>query len=129
MSVETPGVSGTHRVARADGDNDGECAFVLDGIGSGAGSVNFCNAPSQSGSAYCPPHHAFCHLPAGSVAERQRLREIEALANAVGGTQGRAARAPPAPLLRRFDRLARVFSRPRCSLIVLTVAADDTAIR
>ena len=109
-----------HRDSQRDGDNDSGCAFVLDGIGRGPGSVNFCNAPNQSGSAYCPPHHAFCHLPTGSVAERQMLHEIEALANAVGGTQGRAARAPPAPLLRRFDRLARVFSRPKCSLIVLS---------
>jgi hypothetical protein len=129
MSDETPGVCEGERGNR---ENDGGCAFVIDGAGvadgvgtgRGPGSVKFCSAPRQPGSAYCPRHHAFCHLSNGSAGERQRLREIEALAKAVGGTQGRAERHPSAQLLRRFDRLARVFPRPKSSLIVLIVVED-----
>jgi hypothetical protein len=92
MSVET---SRVHEGTQQNGADDGGCAFVLDGIGRLAVGVNFCNEPRQPGSAYCPGHHANCHLPNGSEAERQQLREIEALARAVGGRQGRAARHPP----------------------------------
>ena len=109
MSGETPGA---RQGAQGNHEDDGGCAFVLGGTGSGPGSVNFCNAPRQPGSAYCPPHHACCHLANGSAAERRQLCEIEALAKAVGGTQGRATRHPPARLLRRLDRVARAFLRP-----------------
>jgi hypothetical protein len=111
MSDETPGV---YQGAQGSRENDGGCAFVLDStgvLGGGRGSANVCNAPRQPGSAYCPPHHACCHLANGSAAERRQLCEIEALAKAVGGTQGRATRHPPARVLRRLDRVARAFSR------------------
>jgi hypothetical protein len=108
---------------RAD---DGGCAFVLDGVGRCSGLVNFCNEPRQPGSAYCPRHHASCYLANGSDAERRQLREIEALAKAVGGKQGRAARSPPAPLLRRLDRVARVLSRAKGSSFVPEDADGDT---
>jgi hypothetical protein len=121
MSDETPEA---HRGWQDSAGIDGGCAFVLDAPGGGPGPVNFCNAPLRPGSAYCTPHHACCHLPNGSAAERRQLREIEALAKAVGGTQGRAARHPPAHLLRRFDRVARAFSRLNCSLIVPIVLED-----
>jgi hypothetical protein len=87
------------------------CAFVLDSADGQAGRV-LCGASLQPGSAYCQPHHAICHLPAGSLAERRQLREIAALAKAVGGKQGRAASAPPPILLRRLKRIERAFSRP-----------------
>jgi hypothetical protein len=116
MSFEMPRVrEGSQR----DGAVEDGCAFVLDGLGGGSVCANFCNEPRQSGSAYCPAHHASCHLPNGSDAERQQMREIEALAKAVGGKQGRAARHPPAPLLRRFDRVARAFLRSKSSSFVL----------
>ena len=83
------------------------CAFVLDAVD----PVRVCGAPAQSGSAYCEPHHALCHLPAGSAAERRQLREIAALAKAVGGKQGRIASGPPPVLLRRLRRIERAFSR------------------
>lgn len=86
------------------------CAFVLDGADGDAVRV-LCGAPLQPGSPYCQPHHALCHLPAGSVAERRQLREIAALAKAVGGKRGRAATAPPAVWLRRLKRIERAFSR------------------
>jgi hypothetical protein len=86
------------------------CAFVLDGADGEAARV-LCGAPLQPGSAYCHPHHALCHLPAGSLAERRQLREIAALAKAVGGKQGQAGSAPSAVWLRRLKRIERAFSR------------------
>ena len=102
--------SGHRQALIAEPDIPG-CAFVLDG----AGPVRLCGAPAQSGSAYCGPHHALCHLPAGSLAERQQLREIAALAKAVGGKQGRVASSPPPMLLRRLKRIERAFSRSKRS--------------
>jgi hypothetical protein len=100
-------------LAIADLGNAG-CAFVLDDVDGEAAPI-CCGAPLRPGSAYCPSHHALCHLPAGSVAERRQLREIAALAKAVGGKQGRAASAPPTVLLRRLKRIERAFSRPNRS--------------
>ena len=110
----------THSTQRpAEGDPDAEygCAFVLRG-GDGPPGGAFCEAPRRPGSAYCPQHHALCHLPSDSVAERQRLREIEALAEAVGGKRGRPTRTPPPRLLRRLDRIARAASSPDRSCFV-----------
>jgi hypothetical protein len=125
MWSETPTA---REAAQGNRENGGGCAFVLDGAagdpGHGPGCVSSCNAPRQPGSPYCPRHHAFCHLPNGSAAERQMLREIEALAKAVGGTQGRAARYPTARLLRRLDRLARAVPPAKIPLIVLIVLED-----
>jgi len=111
-------MSGPHQSLDGEGERHDGCAFVLDNPGCSPGPVKFCNAQSQPGSAYCPPHHAWCHLPNGSAAERRQMREIEALAEAVGGKQGRVARRPPAQLLRRLDRVARASSSPNCSLNV-----------
>lgn len=86
------------------------CAFVLDSADAQAERV-LCGAPLQPDSPYCEPHHAVCHLPAGSPAERRQLREIAALAKAVGGKQGRTTSAPPSRLLRRLKRIERAFSR------------------
>ena len=116
--------SGSHQNSHRGGEHRGECAFVLDAPGCGPSLVNYCSAPSQPGSAYCPPHHAFCHLSNGSAAERRQLHEIEALAEAIGGKQGRAARHPPARLLRRLDRIARATAPTKKSLIVLIVLED-----
>ena len=90
---------------------DEGCAYPLDAGGR-------CGAERQAGSSYCAHHHALCHLPEGSRRGRRKLRETEALATAVGGRQGRPARLPPAPLLRRLENTARRFSRPNCSRIV-----------
>jgi hypothetical protein len=115
MWDEIPGV---RERAREDEEDNLGCAFVIDGIDPVPGRVNFCRAPCEPGSAYCPRHRALCHLPEGSAAEIRQLREIEALAEAVGGRQGRAARHPPEQLLRRLDGIARASSRPSRSLIV-----------
>ncbi len=125
------GTSRAREGEQCNQENDAGCAFVLDGADHRRACVNFCDAPRQPGSAYCPRHHALCHLSNGSAAERQRLREIEALATAVGGTQGRAARHPTAQLLRRFDRLARAYSPSKNPVTVLIVLEDtdgDTTV-
>jgi hypothetical protein len=100
---------------RADGRG---CAFVLDGVDAAPTRTRFCAAPRQTGSAYCPRHHARCRLPGGSAAETLQLREIEALATAVGGRQGRVTRQPPPRLLRRLDRVVRTVSYLNSSCIV-----------
>src|SRR5579864_3963234 len=84
----------------------------------GAAGAAACGEPRLAASAYCPEHHALCHLAPGSAEEARRLREIEALAQAVGGRLGRDARSPPDALLRRWQRLERAFSRPQCSRYV-----------
>lgn len=91
---------------------DAGCAFVLSDAGPASGAFAQCGAPAQPGSPYCRPHHALCHLPSGSVAERRQLREIAALAKVVGGRQGRSALGPPEMLLRRLKRIEKAFSRP-----------------
>jgi hypothetical protein len=103
-------IAGIREPAAGNAEPDCGCSFVIDGGDAGPGSVNFCSAPRQAGSAYCSRHRALCHLPRGSAAEGQQLRAIDALANAVGGRQGREARHPPDRLLRRLDRIARAFS-------------------
>jgi hypothetical protein len=109
-------------------EGGGGCAFVLEeGRGSGASAGNpFCNANCQAGSPYCPQHHRLCHLKSGSDAERRQLCEMEALAQAVGGRQGRPARSPPDGVLRHIERLERVFLRLDCSRIVLKQEARMT---
>src|SRR3954447_20185977 len=79
-------------------------------------------APRRAGSAYCPIHHALCYLLPESLAERRKLKEIEALAGAVGGKSGRPARRPPPRFLDRMDRVSRGALRPQCSRIVLNGA-------
>jgi hypothetical protein len=99
-------------------ESDDSCAFVLDGDTTGIARQTCCAAPRRAGSAYCHAHHALCYLPSESPAERRKLKEIEALAAAVGGKNGRPARRPPPRFLQRMDRISRAASRPSCSRIV-----------
>jgi hypothetical protein len=115
-------IPGTCQDAELDRQEGGGCVFVLDGADAVPPRSGFCDAPRQPGSSYCARHHARCHLPSGSAAERRQLCEIEALARVVGGKQGREASQPPDRLLRRLDRVARAVSRPKCSRIVPTEA-------
>ena len=99
---------------RPDDREDCGCAFPL-----GAdGAPLACGAPRRPGSSFCPEHHALCHLPPGGLAERRALAEEEALARAVGGRLGREAREPPDALLRRLDRISRLFFCPKSSRYV-----------
>lgn len=89
------------------------CAFLIEprpGAAGPAAAVRFCGMPCLPGSAYCPEHHVACHIAPGSHSEHRKLREIEALATAVGGKQGRVTRDPPKTLLRRLGRIERNFS-------------------
>jgi hypothetical protein len=54
-------------------------------------------------------------LARGGQSEEQGLREIEALAAAVGGRQGDRAAAPSRRLMRRLLRIERRFARPHRS--------------
>jgi hypothetical protein len=85
------------------------CAYVLGEATIHAGATQRCGRPRRAGSSYCPEHHARCHLPAGSAAERRRLHRFETLALAVGGRCGRDARAPSLGSLSRIGRLSRIF--------------------
>lgn len=111
----------------ASGVERAGCAFIVDGSSEGAR----CNAPRRRSSPYCPAHHARCHLAAGSGAERRQLREIEALAKAVGGKRAGPAEQfggqPPEAVLRRLDRAARAVPRPNSSRFVRNNAASATA--
>jgi hypothetical protein len=94
----------------AAADEEGCAYLVEDGVG--------CGAPRRAGSPYCEHHHRRCRVAGGSSGERRRLREAEALANAVGGRRGRDTRLPPDPFLRRMENIARGFLRPSRSRIV-----------
>lgn len=85
-----------------DGEAEG-CAYLLDTADGAARQP--CAAPLRPGSSYCPAHHALCHLAGGSAAEAGRLREVEKLANAVGGRRGGGCGGGPSQ--RFLDRLER----------------------
>jgi hypothetical protein len=112
-------IYGPSRNDKGNGDymtgalEDCGCVFVVEADGQ-AGS-RYCGAPRRPGSAYCPEHHDRCRLPEGSKGARRRLREIEALAEAVGGKIRSAARQPSDAEL---DRLERVSLRPTRSRYV-----------
>src|SRR5690242_3026494 len=105
MPMRTPNSAESR--ADAEPEPDGGCAFVLDGDIRTIAGRTFCAAPRRPGSAYCHAHHAVCHLPSDSLAEERKLKEIEALAEAVGGKSGRPTRRPPSRFLQRMDRVSR----------------------
>ena len=96
----------------AESEPDDGCAFVLEGDSRATAGQVYCAAPRRPGSAYCHAHHALCYLPSESLAERRKLKEIEALAEAVGGRSGRPARRPPPRFLQRMDRVSRAAFAP-----------------
>ncbi|MGD9614219.1 MAG: hypothetical protein AB7H90_11500 [Alphaproteobacteria bacterium] len=103
----------------AEPEPEGGCAFVFDRESRAATGQTCCAAPRRLGSVYCPEHHAVCYLPSESLAERRKLKEIEALAEAVGGRSGRPTGQPSPRFLRRMDRISRAALRPKCSRVVL----------
>jgi len=82
------------------------CGFILDD----GGPRRCCGAECRPGSAYCPEHHALCHVAGGSTAETRRLREVEALATAVGGRRGSNGMAPSRRFLSKLEHTIREFS-------------------
>ena len=91
-------------------ENETVCAFV---IGEGQARRS-CGRVVRTGSAYCPDHHAVCHIKGGTSEEVRRLLEVEMLANAVGGRRARGGE-PTRRFLKRVENAVRTFSRPRCS--------------
>jgi hypothetical protein len=82
------------------------CAYILDDCGVG----RVCGAPRRQASSYCPTHHTLCHVAYGSPAETDHLRQVEALATAVGGRRSRESGGPSRRFLKRLERAARAFS-------------------
>src|SRR3954468_9354561 len=127
MSIATPYGAELPTHAQAEhiqAEPEGGCAFVLDRDTGAAAGQSRCGAPRRLGSAYCHEHHALCYLPSRSLAEHRKLREIDALAEAVGGRSGRPARQPPPRFMRRMNQISRAALRPKCSRIVLLKEAD-----
>jgi hypothetical protein len=89
-----------------DHDHGVACAY----ISGEKGDRRMCGAPRRLGSPYCPDHHVLCHVPCGTTEEIKRLREVEALANAVGGRRTRDAGGPSRRFLRRLENAVRGFS-------------------
>jgi len=87
------------------GDDEIEmgCAYILD---EGDGR-KICGIPCRTASPYCRQHHARCHVAYGSDGEADHLREVEALAKAVGGRRSRAGGGPSRQFLKRLERVAR----------------------
>lgn len=83
------------------------CAYII----GDNGLRHTCGEPLRPGSAYCPRHHALCHIRCGSKAEITRLREVETLASAVGGRQCRPAGGPSERFLRRLEHVVRDLAR------------------
>lgn len=91
---------------REDLADDPGCAFVIDE----PSGRQACGAPRRQGSSYCPHHHALCYVVSGSDAEHKRLREVEALASAVGGRRGRRQSTPSRQFLQRLEQTVRGLS-------------------
>lgn len=87
-------------------DGDSKCAYIW----GENGERRYCGAPRRSGSAYCSEHHMLCHVPCGTPEEIKRLREVEVLANAVGGRRTRHGSGPSPRFLRRLEHIAGPFS-------------------
>lgn len=60
-------------------DDDG-CAYLIQE----GRSHHRCGDPQRLDSAYCPHHHAICHLTKGSEKEAYQLRLFDSLARAGG---------------------------------------------
>ena len=104
-------VISTVPVGWEDVQDEPGCAYILDECD----SRRVCGAPLKADSAYCRDHHAICHVAYGSEAEADHLRQVEAIAKAVGGRRSRHGIRPSGRFLRRIERASRGFSRPECS--------------
>lgn len=100
--------------SQAGVDDDPGCAYV---IGEPRGQ-KICGATRRASSSYCPHHHSLCHVVSGSKAENRRLREVEALASAVGGRRARQGIGPSRRFLERLEDAVRGSSWPTRSLFV-----------
>jgi len=85
-----------------DLEPDGGCAYIIDD-----NRRKPCGAVRQPFSSYCSYHHSLCYIVCGSKAEDERLREVEALASAVGGRNGRRGAQPSRHFLKRLEQTVR----------------------
>jgi len=93
----------------ANSDYAGElddCCYIVDD----GDAPRRCGAVQRPGSSYCPPHHALCHVAGGTRAEARRLREVEALASAVGGRRGNGGAGPSRHFLKKLEQAVRALS-------------------
>jgi len=91
---------------RPDHRTDDMCCYIL----GDQTERRQCGALRRLGSPYCADHHALCHVPVGTVEEIERLREVEALATAVGGRKARDSSEPSKRFLKRLEHAVRSFS-------------------
>ena len=66
-----------------------------------------CGAPRKRASSNCLHHHPLCRIACGTKAETDRLREVEALATAVGGRRARRRAEPSRQFLNRLEQAVR----------------------
>jgi hypothetical protein len=92
-------------LAIEDLEKDGGCAYIV----AESGSRRSCGATRRPSSSYCPHHHSLCYIVCGSKAETDRLREVEALASAVGGRRARLRAEPTRQFLKRLEQTVREF--------------------
>jgi hypothetical protein len=97
------------RLLAAENREEEGCAYLLTS-GKNIRIAACCGAERRPGSPYCPKHHALCHLPRGSRAERVRLREVNTLADIVGGRRGREDSGPSQRFLDRLEEAVRELS-------------------
>jgi hypothetical protein len=90
-------------LAIEDLEKDVGCAYITDE----SDAQRACGAPRRPSSSYCPQHHSLCHIVFGSKAETDRLREVEALASAVGGRRARQRTEPTRQFLKRLEQALR----------------------
>ena len=90
-------------LAIEDLEKDGGCAYIVDE----SGGRRSCGATRQPSSSYCPHHHSLCYIVCGSKAETDSLREVEALASAVGGRRARQRAEPTGQFLKRLEQAVR----------------------
>jgi hypothetical protein len=90
-------------IAIEDLEKDVGCAYLVDE----SDGRHPCGATRRPTSSYCPHHHSLCHIVCGSRAETDRLREVEALASAVGGRRARKCAEPTRQFLKRLERAVR----------------------
>jgi len=89
-----------------ESEEDLGCAYIVDE----PDGRRACGAMRQPHSSYCPYHHSLCHIACGSKAETDRLREVEALASAVGGRRARQRAEPTRQFLKRLEQAVRELS-------------------
>ena len=82
------------------------CAYILDG----SDGRHPCGATRRPSSSYCAHHHSLCYIVSGSDAETDRLREVEALASAVGGRRARRRETPTRQFLKKLEQAVREIS-------------------